>query len=406
MQQGMQQGSTIEDGLGDYVVLNKAVVSRDTVFRGDEDVVAKVPVGTVVKVLEVEHCAEERRIRGRLEHPAGWMSLLNTETGRRWAAKLILCPQGHVLHRRHAEEKGRCNLCERVFAWDTKFLCCQSCQHSMCSQCIRLRAPLQTWAFNVTAGVNVNRLGLSFTVMSSMRVMIQSVEAGSWAEAVGVQAGDELTAVNGVSVEKVTSQELDSVLQNSRPLEFMFAYNGAEISASDSNASSEQEGSLLVTLTLQGVDLTALLADAKLLADFKAIVRHTVASEAGGAVLPEAVELTFNGEEDGSNLLRVRCVLPQLPETSADVAHSKLSRSIALGRTVAAGLSKLDRIRSVCTCGTISVTQVEVGASMTHAMRGHLWPHHWGIAKGFLKRFHKPRTPLKASKGSPKLLEC
>jgi len=46
--------------------------------------VAKVKQGSVVKVLELRPSPEDKRIRARIEDPAGWMSLENTESGHRW----------------------------------------------------------------------------------------------------------------------------------------------------------------------------------------------------------------------------------------------------------------------------------------------------------------------------------
>ena len=38
-------------------------------------------VGSVVNVVEIKHLPEEKRVRGRILEPAGWISLLNTDTG-------------------------------------------------------------------------------------------------------------------------------------------------------------------------------------------------------------------------------------------------------------------------------------------------------------------------------------
>jgi len=46
---------------------------------------ASLDKGTHVRVLEVVRMPEQSRVRGRLEDPAGWISLLDTETGYRWA---------------------------------------------------------------------------------------------------------------------------------------------------------------------------------------------------------------------------------------------------------------------------------------------------------------------------------
>eukprot|EP00429_Kryptoperidinium_foliaceum_P059661 CAMPEP_0176096614 /NCGR_PEP_ID=MMETSP0120_2-20121206/48434_1 /TAXON_ID=160619 /ORGANISM="Kryptoperidinium foliaceum, Strain CCMP 1326" /LENGTH=199 /DNA_ID=CAMNT_0017430601 /DNA_START=18 /DNA_END=613 /DNA_ORIENTATION=+ len=48
-------------------------------------VLAKLNAGDTVKVLEVAEVEEERRVRALLEEPSGWISLLNMDTGARWA---------------------------------------------------------------------------------------------------------------------------------------------------------------------------------------------------------------------------------------------------------------------------------------------------------------------------------
>jgi len=52
-----------------------------------EQWVAELDKGAAVRVVEVISMRAIKRVRGRLESPAGWISLLNTETGYRWAAK-------------------------------------------------------------------------------------------------------------------------------------------------------------------------------------------------------------------------------------------------------------------------------------------------------------------------------
>ncbi|CAJ1394839.1 unnamed protein product [Effrenium voratum] len=44
-------------------------------------------MGTVVQVLEVVHRQDEKRVRGRIEEPAGWISIVSTEDGNRWAQR-------------------------------------------------------------------------------------------------------------------------------------------------------------------------------------------------------------------------------------------------------------------------------------------------------------------------------
>lgn len=49
--------------------------------------VAELNKGANVKVVEVVRREKDKRVRGRLESPAGWISLLNTESGYRWAMR-------------------------------------------------------------------------------------------------------------------------------------------------------------------------------------------------------------------------------------------------------------------------------------------------------------------------------
>jgi len=44
-----------------------------------------LPAGVFVHVVELQHLPGSGRLRGRIEHPPGWISLLDTTTGYRWA---------------------------------------------------------------------------------------------------------------------------------------------------------------------------------------------------------------------------------------------------------------------------------------------------------------------------------
>lgn len=68
---------------GPYVVVGKATVRADV--GGAGDVVAELAPGAEVRVAETQRNAAGTRMRGRIDAPAGWISLLNLETGRRWA---------------------------------------------------------------------------------------------------------------------------------------------------------------------------------------------------------------------------------------------------------------------------------------------------------------------------------
>lgn len=80
------------DSPGVYTILHdhtKVASTRELT----EDWVAELSKGTVVRVVEVISSPAVKRVRGRLENPTGWISLLNVETGYRWAAK---APSGGV----------------------------------------------------------------------------------------------------------------------------------------------------------------------------------------------------------------------------------------------------------------------------------------------------------------------
>jgi len=75
-----------EDAPGLYQLLHFAHV-KETKSRESRDV-ARVEVDDVVQVVEIVMVEEEDRLRGRIAEPAGWISLVNTCTGDRWASPL------------------------------------------------------------------------------------------------------------------------------------------------------------------------------------------------------------------------------------------------------------------------------------------------------------------------------
>lgn len=80
-----------EDRPGIYVIVHDRSAVTPTVALGsDADVVAKLAAGAIVEVLEVVHNDKEQRVRARLKKPAGWISLLNTESGKRWAKRQVV----------------------------------------------------------------------------------------------------------------------------------------------------------------------------------------------------------------------------------------------------------------------------------------------------------------------------
>merc|ERR1712217_1002614 len=60
---------------------------------------AVLPAASYVNGLEVQLHGESSRIRGRIEHPPGRISLLNLETGYRWAARAGDLPNPLQEHR-------------------------------------------------------------------------------------------------------------------------------------------------------------------------------------------------------------------------------------------------------------------------------------------------------------------
>ena len=80
----------LEDGPGRYTIIHAGTFVSDQVAlpRDATEVTAYLPLGLEVVVLEVERAIHLGRVRGRLENPHGWISLLNLETGYRWAKAL------------------------------------------------------------------------------------------------------------------------------------------------------------------------------------------------------------------------------------------------------------------------------------------------------------------------------
>jgi len=76
----------LDDAPGAYVVAHQDTLVSSSIRRsGESEAIGSLPSGTFVNVLEVVHLADSHRVRARIEHPPGWISLLNTETGYRWA---------------------------------------------------------------------------------------------------------------------------------------------------------------------------------------------------------------------------------------------------------------------------------------------------------------------------------
>lgn len=77
------------DSPGPYIISNTAFVSPhcDLLCPNDDTLVAVLPPSTPVEVLEIERRPNHQRLRARIEMPPGWISLLNLETGMRWAIR-------------------------------------------------------------------------------------------------------------------------------------------------------------------------------------------------------------------------------------------------------------------------------------------------------------------------------
>jgi len=75
-----------QDAPGEYVIsIDQTGVTPTVQLDAERPPSAMLDVGTVVKVLEVVHLPDLKRVRGRISSPAGWITLLHTETGKRWA---------------------------------------------------------------------------------------------------------------------------------------------------------------------------------------------------------------------------------------------------------------------------------------------------------------------------------
>jgi len=76
-----------DDQPGTYVIMREAGVTETVELA--KQVVCILPAGTTVKIVEVVHRLDQKRWRGRLEEPVkGWISLLASNNGARWAEQL------------------------------------------------------------------------------------------------------------------------------------------------------------------------------------------------------------------------------------------------------------------------------------------------------------------------------
>eukprot|EP00928_Gymnodinium_smaydae_P088716 TRINITY_DN72779_c0_g1_i1.p1 TRINITY_DN72779_c0_g1~~TRINITY_DN72779_c0_g1_i1.p1 ORF type:complete len:799 (+),score=151.32 TRINITY_DN72779_c0_g1_i1:78-2474(+) len=76
----------VKDAVGEYVILidNTAVTSQ--LMPSKETITAELRSQTLVNVVELTDLPAIQRLRARIVNPAGWISLLDTGNGNRWAA--------------------------------------------------------------------------------------------------------------------------------------------------------------------------------------------------------------------------------------------------------------------------------------------------------------------------------
>mmetsp|Transcript_78763 Transcript_78763/g.206750 ORF Transcript_78763/g.206750 Transcript_78763/m.206750 type:complete len:90 (+) Transcript_78763:826-1095(+) len=75
------------DKPGPYVIIHDKAAVTPSLSVGDMEIIAKLDVRKIVNVVEVVISHHDKRVRGRIDKPAGWISLMDTDTLRRWAVK-------------------------------------------------------------------------------------------------------------------------------------------------------------------------------------------------------------------------------------------------------------------------------------------------------------------------------
>jgi len=80
-----------EDTPGQYIVIHDGVAVSSGLSTVSP-ITQILAFGTVVNVLEVARIEEDKRVRGRIEDPPGWVSLLDTGDGYRWARRQAPAP--------------------------------------------------------------------------------------------------------------------------------------------------------------------------------------------------------------------------------------------------------------------------------------------------------------------------
>ncbi|CAE8650023.1 unnamed protein product [Polarella glacialis] len=72
---------------GVYAVVRRAAVVPTVHMSGTKEISIELRAGDLVDVLEISKNELEQRVRGRIANPPGWISLLDTEDGYRWAER-------------------------------------------------------------------------------------------------------------------------------------------------------------------------------------------------------------------------------------------------------------------------------------------------------------------------------
>mmetsp|Transcript_11688 Transcript_11688/g.22239 ORF Transcript_11688/g.22239 Transcript_11688/m.22239 type:complete len:284 (+) Transcript_11688:45-896(+) len=92
-----REDMVLQDRPGQYVVIHDSTfVSASPGLPTDEDVVEFIRAGTVVEVVEVLRNPDSKRVRGQISAPPGWISLLDLDSGYRWACRVEACVEHKV----------------------------------------------------------------------------------------------------------------------------------------------------------------------------------------------------------------------------------------------------------------------------------------------------------------------
>merc|ERR1711971_423116 len=98
--QQQSPGSHPELGPGVYVVIMEGTALTSESVPSQETTLREIEVGTRVVIDEVVQLYDIKRVRGRAINPEGcegWISLLDTETGYRWAEQQDMSPGTYVV---------------------------------------------------------------------------------------------------------------------------------------------------------------------------------------------------------------------------------------------------------------------------------------------------------------------